>query len=265
MSEMKAIAEKMGGLSVNQETGLRSEDSELFRLRWMCAGSWTNLARNLVETRRRKSEELAEQERDEPYLDVLDTFESELCCEMYTRFCQFIGRSQDRAPFSKSSCDREMEDYFGSLKSTGSGSAAERASACGNLDEPARVFSNYLARKVWVAVPWRHYDEAVAAFRLRVGVPAPQHPASDRVIRIGRKIVACLLEGKDVLAYQRTEPNSDGACVELPKNKGGKRVAQYLQNLGSDPDQRVRPAAIYTGGKVRVVTRLGLQHAFCVG
>lgn len=233
---------------------LLSDEGSPSTKKWgfLSRNNWHSLALNLQRIRAEKEKEIGERERDETLLDNLDEMEAKICSLMFTRFQTYLGLDIGQSEFSKRGCDAAMEREFGSLNNN---------TVIGTLgpddhESAAQLFSLYLSRKVWVPVPWREYESALPEFYQRVTQPVEWHSARPRVIAIGVAIVRAILEGVDRQPYEDREPNSDGACVELKKMSGGKRAALYYQptEMKRLDKNAVKPTAIYTGGKIRVVT-----------
>jgi len=211
------------------------------------ADCWTKAVRSMRAARFLKERYIRSKPRPVDRLDECDGYERRACGVLYGAFLFLMG--QTRVPmeevFDKDECDDEMEARFGSID--------HRASSQLSKNEARILFSKYLSRKVWVPSPWTKLLSALDGFYSRVCDNPIEEPVDVEAREIALRILHCLIDGVDFSEFKNRQYAPDGACLERSRMEGGKRLANFL-GMSPSTGNYVQPCAIYTGGKIRVVT-----------
>jgi hypothetical protein len=212
---------------------------------------WTACVTQMRTIREIKEVELQMPELNYVRLDELDALETRILMIIYGNFKYLLGFSNQPVPelFEKNKFDDNMEQLFGSI---------DHPRTNGHLfstDDARKIFSLYLARKVWCLNPWRKYQTATESFYARVCTDIGR-PRDEKATRIAKRVLELLLNdlSKEEIKLARSfEPSPDSSCLERSKAEGGKR---FCAVLGSKPlGSLVKPVSIYTGGKIRTITK----------
>jgi hypothetical protein len=210
-------------------------------------------------TRGRKSV-LKKQER----LDYLDQVEKDACSRCYGIFCYntFVSDEPTDRSFDKNLADEVVERRFGSLEND-----LREFDSADEIEDASSTFSCYLARKVWSPVPWRKFEGSLDSFYQRVAFNPILRDPCQEAIQLSVAILRAITCGEDATPFRSLQPVPESGCFEVPKEFGGKRNALYVPVEEDNPGVRraaylselvgfigTQPRAIYTGGKIRVIT-----------
>lgn len=182
-------------------------------------------------------------------LDRLDSQEERALGVLYGNFRFLSGISDQLSTevFDKDLFDELMEEKFGSLNRHGQDL---------NKKEARLLFSEYLVRKVWTFTPWRKIQGAIEKFYDRVVRNPIKADMDKKSALIAVEILEVLLRlgrGQEK-EFREFEPAPEASCHERSKIEGGKRFAM-LKVGGRRIKHWVKPVAIFTGGKIRVITK----------
>lgn len=185
--------------------------------------------------------------------------------QLFSLFAESIGVSVSPGlKFKKSVFDVSMEECFGTLNQQGSEifcyPGLEPLPLADDLNAQ-RVFSLYLGRKVFVNSDPQDLAVAESSFYQRVQNVAPVRLPNlrDRALLIMKALSVALFVKTDKIPHPY---NSGKSCVEASRHDGGKRVAEYVMRVDTDSTREVVvPLAIFTGGKVRVITKDSVFNA----
>jgi hypothetical protein len=217
------------------------------KLRTVCSTPerWTKAVLLMRDARALKELLLKSAVKDRMILDLLDLKEKRALEVIYGNFRFLVGDTQKVKAelFDKNKFDLYMEKTFGSINQPSSNPVS--------YTDARTIFSLYLARKVWCLVPWEKFSSATNSFFERVTVPI-EKPMDMRACNIAREVLKILLDGDETEA-RKFDPAPQSACLERSRDEGGKRFA-LLAN-GKARTSYVKPVSIYTGGKIRTITK----------
>jgi len=187
------------------------------------------------------------QRETEAELDLVDDLERKACGDLYGAYLYLSGGAETPVStvFDKDACDDEMELEFGSLDKEGSEIDRDRAEA---------LFSRYLARKVWVPTSWRKLQKAGSSFLSRVCDNPIKVSVNERAREIACRILALIMEDESYEDFVKRQYIPESGCVEASKASGGKRFFNKIKGRRYIK-KYVVPASIYTGGKIRTITK----------
>jgi len=189
----------------------------------------------------------------EGHLDEIDELEKKALSDLYGAFRYLSGLSgyPTSELFSKSECDEEMENFFGTLEFEVTEDPSKR--------HARDLFTNYLCRKVWVASPWRKLQKSVPDFLERTCNNPIKEPVDNKAVWIARRVLDLIMIDEDFEDFKKRTYVPEASCLENSKGLGGKRF--FLRIGGRRFKKRyVVPVSIYTGGKIRTITKDSADH-----
>lgn len=183
--------------------------------------------------------------------------------EYFVFFQKILGITNCSSHYDKSKFDESMEKCFGSMDQKGSMifNYDNVSFKVDNEVSAHKVFSLYLCRKVLCPAHPKKKEQSLESFYSRVCSELPKRNNKELkdMKELFERIVDSIFTKKNLQDWKEKRgdhyvPMHDAACVERKKKKGGKRHHQYI--VGDNYEKnKVEPVAIYTGGKIRVITK----------
>jgi len=192
--------------------------------------------------------------------DTVETRLLELADLLWMNFQSILRVPIPDEHFDKAAFDEEMERAFGSINQVGTGTFHLGENQCDvkTAQDANLVFSLYLARKVLCPVSRKKLETSLTAFFERVESPAPPDPLRSRALTFISRLAEDLFTSKGMEKFSETPenfvPTHASGSVEVERSRGGKRELYYGLMKGEYDLETIKPEAIYTGGKVRVIT-----------
>jgi len=181
----------------------------------------------------------------------------DLLDRQFRHFATIIGvKVAPDCKFSKKIFDASMESCFGTLGATGNGRFSYPGMQNIRLSSRLgvhKVFSLYLSRKCFTLASPDQLASSLDGFFNRVCTPRPavKKEEKERAYLLMESICKALFNQQ---SSKRKPYNSGKACYEVPRSMGGKRVAEHVGEADFSGRGRVKPAAIFSAGKIRVIT-----------
>jgi hypothetical protein len=217
------------------------------------AARWTDAVNLMRDCRVLKERLIREKPLPVLKLDRLDSTEERALSILYGNFKFLAGFCDTASPelFDKNKFDEFMEETFGSINQP-----SDRKL---DVSEARQIFSMYLSRKVWCLNPWRKLQTAGESFLKRTTTPIDK-PVDLKACSIASRVLELLMiEGESEMEeFRKQEFAPESSCNERSKAEGGKRFALIVG--GRRIWKHVKPVSIYTGGKIRTITKDSVKN-----
>jgi len=176
----------------------------------------------------------------------------------FRMFATIIGvHVEPTCMFTKGAFDSAMEECFGSLERPGTGLFKYPGMTRLRLADPLgphKIFSLYLSRKAFTFASPTDLEAGLDKFFKRVCKPINESDRDPELVQRAYTLMEAVATSLFQEQRSKRKPyNSGKACYEVPKSEGGKRAGEYVAE-NFEGRRRVRPAAIWSSGKVRVIT-----------
>lgn len=178
--------------------------------------------------------------------------------DLWVGFQKALGIPFPSEAFSKADMDKAIEGCFGTLNEKGDGvfSYGQNSIPVSTQEDADRVFSLYLGRKVFPVVSVAKLNSSLLDFTNRV-TDTSDLESNDEARRLIREIAKTLFHPKALSRFKKSPehdcPVHAAGCIERTRSEGGKRAEYYAQEPRVEKT-KVKPIAISSGGKVRVIT-----------